>query len=171
MKIYFFFGRSGAGKSFLGNYLQEKYQFTHFDGDSILTKKMRELIIEEEKFTQEMVDEYNQNLIENIQQLYLTSNKNVVISQGLYRNKNRLEIHQQFPDIQWILIHADAPLCAERVAQRKNHVTAMYANKISHLFEPPQGFSYATFNNNSQDFLTLEAEIKNKLNTIKPSNL
>jgi gluconate kinase len=157
------FGKTGSGKSFIGDYLQNHYGFTHFDGDLILTEKMKDFMRREEKFTPEMVDEYTKILKEKIKFLYENDQGPTVISQGLYRNKNRLDILQQFPKIEFIFIHADEPICYHRIEKRQSWVSVNYAKKISELFEPIQGFNYITLINNN-DIQSLDAQIKEKLN-------
>lgn len=148
MNIYIFFGQSGAGKSFLANQLQENNGFLHFDGDQILSPKMINFITQGKVFTQSMVDEYTELLKQKIRFFYETSNGTVIISQGLYRNKNRLEILKEFPNIQFFLITADAEKCYERIQGRTNGITVEYAQKISPLFEPPTGFDFIKIDNN-----------------------
>ncbi len=160
MKIYILFGKIGSGKSFVGDHLQNNYGFHHFDGDWILTDKMKEFVEHGKKFTQEMVDEYTENLKEKIKFFYDHYTIPIVISQGLYRNKNRLDILKEFPNIQYIFIHADDKLCYDRVETRKNWITLSYAMEISQLFESPHGFNYATIINNRKDILSLEVQIE-----------
>ncbi len=151
MPIYIFFGKTGSGKSFLANYLQDNYNFFHFDGDQILTSDMKEYISKNKTFTQMMVDEYTTVLKEKIKSFLNDYQRPIIISQAMYRNKNRLEILTEFPNIQFVFINAEEQTCYQRIKSRNNWVTAEYAQKISLLFDPPSGFNFIEINNDDSE--------------------
>lgn len=168
MLIYIFFGKTGSGKSFLANYLQDHYNFFHFDGDQILTADMKEYISKNKTFTQTMVDEYTTVLKEKIKSFLSDYQRPIIISQAMYRNKNRLEILTEFPYIQFVLINAQELTCYQRIKSRNNWVTPEYAQKISVLFDPPCGFNFIEINNDDSVDIQL---INRKLNKIFKQNL
>lgn len=135
--VYIIFGKAGSGKSYIGDLLENQFDFIHFDGDSILTEEMKSYIREEKTFTQSMVDDYVNKLSETIKNFY-DYQKPVIISQALYRNKNRLELIENFPNIKFILANAKDDICYDRIEKRGNWVSVNYAKQIRSFFEEPK---------------------------------
>ncbi len=159
MKIILF-GKTGAGKSYIGDYLQSKHCFHHFDADQILTDEMKACIRLNKLMTPVMVDQFVESLKKKIAFFYHQySTSDVVISQGLYRNKNRLDLAKQFPKLQFVWVNTDEQVCYKRVAKRTNWVTVEYAKKISHLFEEPEGFNHIELKN-SESLSALDLLLK-----------
>ena len=150
MDITILFGKAGSGKSFIGEYLKNHYHWLHFDADQLLTNEMKEYIRLEKQMPVELIDEYMEILKHKIRDFYKTQTMPLVISQAMYRNKNRLSLLQEFPKLKFIWVTADDKICYERIKQRNNDVTIVYAEKISSLFEPPEGFNYGLVENNGQ---------------------
>lgn len=65
MTIYFLFGKTGSGKSYIGRLL-EKLNIIHIDGDKHITPRMVDCLIEDEQMTPEMIDEFVNVLIDVI---------------------------------------------------------------------------------------------------------
>ena len=151
MKIYILFGKAGSGKNFVGDYLQNHYHWLHFDADQILTEEMKEYICLEKQMPAELIDEYMRILKIKISFFYETVTVPVVISQAMYRNKNRLALLTEFPNLQFVWVTAEDEVCYQRIKRRHNHVTVNYAQKISVLFEPPVGFNYLRIENNNPE--------------------
>lgn len=150
MSIYFLFGKSGSGKSFIGDYLQNHYNWFHFDADQLLTKEMKQYIRLENQMPVELIDEYMEILKIKIANFYQIQTKPIVISQAMYRNKSRLKLAQEFPQLQFVWVTADDQICYQRIKQRHNNVTVSYAQKINPLFELPEGFNYDLLENDGR---------------------
>lgn len=65
MTVYFLFGKTGSGKSYLGRLL-EKQNIIHIDGDKHITQRMLDCLIEDEQMTPDMIDEFVMVLIDVI---------------------------------------------------------------------------------------------------------
>lgn len=65
MTIYFLFGKTGSGKSYVGRLL-EKQNILHIDGDNHITPRMLDCLIEDEQMTPDMIDEFVVVLIDVI---------------------------------------------------------------------------------------------------------
>ena len=150
MSITILFGKAGSGKSFIGEYLQNHYHCLHFDADQLLTDEMKKYIRLEKQMPVELIDEYMEILKRKIRDFYQTQTIPLIISQAMYRNKNRLSLLQEFPQLKFIWVTADEKVCYERIKQRNNSITVSYAEKMSLLFELPEGFSYGLIENNDQ---------------------
>ena len=87
MKIYILFGKSGSGKNYVGDYLQNQYNWLHFDADQIITDDMKDCIRLGKQMSVEIIDTYMEILKENIKFFYKTQNVPTVISQAMYRKR------------------------------------------------------------------------------------
>ncbi len=96
-----------------------------------------------------MIDRYMDDLKQQICYFYEHATQPVAISQGMYRNKNRLDLLREFPNLQFVWVKASDAICYQRIKQRNNAVTVAYARKIIAVFEPPEGFAYMTIDNNA----------------------
>lgn len=163
MKIYFLFGKAGAGKTYVGNLMQSHFNAIHFDADKLLTREMKDFIAQGKQFTQEMVNVYMTRIKEKINFFYtnITDNSAVVITQAAYRNINRLDILTAFPQIIFVLIHAESEICLMRIETRNHGVTVPYAKAMEAYFELPYpGFHYITIDNNGVTQETLLEQIR-----------
>jgi len=135
--IIILFGLSGSGKTYIGNILAKYFDFFHFDADQLLTDEMNKYIAENKIFNIDMLEILTQliiNKISHLKEIY----PRLVISQGLYRNKNRQTIERYFVNnnIIFAQITATDEIISKRLRLRKNKVTCDYANNIKQNFEP-----------------------------------
>jgi adenylate kinase family enzyme len=75
MKIFILFGKAGCGKSFVGDFLQNRYHWLHFDADQMITDKMKEYIRLEKQMPVALIDEYMEILKTKIKYFYETQAK------------------------------------------------------------------------------------------------
>src|ERR1700722_6120517 len=93
------FGLSGSGKNFVADILANRFNFHFFDADSVLPQEMRDCIKQKNMFTQAMRDRFTETIKTNISHLErIHENKNLVVAQALYKEKNRNEIQEAFPE-------------------------------------------------------------------------
>ena len=97
---------------------------------------MKKAITEGQMFTDAMRNRYIEVIIEKTQEL-LDSHSQVVLAQGLFKNKQRRELLQAFPFAEFIWVDAADYLIEQRILERKNNITLEYARKINQLFEEP----------------------------------
>lgn len=145
-KLIILFGLAGVGKSFVGQLLKNKFDYYFWDADDSLPKEMRDCIRARQPFTQSMRDDFAKITIQKITDLSV-KHKNLVISQALYKEKNRLEIQTRFPKA--LFIHVQAPLSVilQRLQQRQDDVDEEYAKKIALNFEEPLLSHHMLINN------------------------
>lgn len=141
------FGLAGTGKNFIGEILKTHFKYYYWDADEILPDKMRQFISNQKSFTQQMRDEYTENIISKISQLR-SEHDNLVVSQAFYKEKNRSEVLAHFPDTLFIFVKADAAIISQRIQIRGNKIDESYAKKIADNFEMPV-LSHFTITNNS----------------------
>lgn len=141
MTIYFLFGKTGSGKSYIGSLL-EKLNIIHIDGDKHITPRMIDCLIEDEQMTPEMIDEFVNVLIDVIKtQREKTPKQSFVISQAMYLDKNRLKLLNAIPELKFAMIDV-APRLREsfvttRFQNKESKVSPRYAKEMDKFFESP----------------------------------
>ena len=140
-------GLSGSGKNFVGEILAREFDFYFWDADIDIPQNMREQIYKKEFLSQKMRDEFTENIIRKIAELKIKHPK-LVISQALYKERNRHQIALAYPDAQFIHVVSNKKNINDRLQQRNNWVDQTYADKISMHFENPHKID-ATITNNS----------------------
>src|SRR6185312_6308619 len=140
------FGLSGSGKNFVGEIIAKQFDYYHWDADLALTSAMKEQIPKQELFTQKMRDDFTQLLMAKII-ILRQQHKNIVISQALYKEKNRQQIALTYPEAKFIYITATQENIIARLKQRKNFVDEAYAEIMSHEFEVPEKADAIILNN------------------------
>lgn len=135
--IVILFGLSGVGKTYIGDIIAKHFNYHHEDADKWLTDEMKLCIETKKSFTTGMLAEFTQIMIKNIEDLSKIYPK-LVISQGLYRRKNRDEIKEHFfcDQLMFIEVRASYKTIAKRIAKRANLVSPGYALVIEKFFEP-----------------------------------
>ena len=150
--IIIVFGLAAAGKTYVGQVLNKYFDFHHEDADQWLPKQMQDYIEKGEIFTVDMLDAYTQIIINNIEILSKKYPK-LVISQALYRQKNREQIQQYFSSkkIMFIQVEAEDEVIQQRLIDRGDWVDADYASKMHEYFEPPHDQVQIIKNNEEGD--------------------
>ncbi|WP_058534690.1 hypothetical protein [Legionella saoudiensis] len=141
MTIYFLFGKTGSGKSYIGQLL-EKLNILHIDGDKHITPRMQDCLIENDQMTPDMIDEFVHVLIDVIKtQKEKTPAQSFAISQAMYLDKHRLKLLNAIPDLKFIMIDIDPTLresfITSRYQDKKSKVSLQYANEMDKFFERP----------------------------------
>lgn len=131
------FGKSGVGKSYIGELLAKKYNFYFLEADKLLPEALRRAIQNQCVFTQDMRDDFHKVLIEETLKLR-KKYRHIIIASAFYRVKNRKELQDKIPDADFIWIKGNNRTILERLKKRGGCVNIHYANKISVYFEEPQ---------------------------------
>jgi shikimate kinase len=149
--IIIIFGLAASGKNYVGEILSKHFGFQHEDADNWLTPDMQNYIIEKKTFSIEMLENFTHIIAKNIESLK-NKHKNIVITQALYRQKNRLYLKNYFKNENIIFIQTESneDIIYQRLVKRNNLVTPEYANSILQYFEPMDG-SYVIKNYNEGD--------------------
>ena len=132
------FGLSGSGKNFVGNILQNHFDFHFWDADQALPQDMLDCIAQKQSFTQAQRDNFTRVIIEKVSSLENNpNNQNLVVAQALYKEKNRKEIQDAFPDAIFFHVKASPEKIMARRRNSNEGIDADYAKKISLNFENP----------------------------------
>lgn len=131
------FGLPGAGKSYLARFLEEHHGFYFLEGDNYLTQEIKECIATKTGFTQAMRDTFTEILVDKIRSIKEITNHemNIVLSQALFKEKNREMIRAAFPEAVFFQIKAADNILLSRLSQRGGEVSVDYATQIRHQLE------------------------------------
>lgn len=136
--IVIIFGLAASGKTYVGKTLAKFSSFHHEDADHWLSSEMKQYITEKKQFTLEMLESFTNNIIVNIEQLRKT-HKNLVITQALYRQKNRKILKEYFEhkdEILFLQLEVDDQIIHNRLIKRADWVFPEYAESMKKYFEP-----------------------------------
>jgi shikimate kinase len=140
--ILIVFGLAASGKTYIGRLISKHFGYHHEDADAWLTDAMKQSIADGTLFTFEMLDEYTEKIIANIEELH-KDHSHIVISQALYRTKNREVIKNYFTnhpegkrEIIFLQVDAGDETIYKRVADRGDWVSPEYAKENRVWFQP-----------------------------------
>jgi len=132
----FLFGLAGAGKSYLGRIIAERFAYTPYDLDRDLTPTMIAAVAAGKPFTDAMRDEYFEVVIQRIAEL-ASLHPRLVLMQGAYRERHRSRVQREYPEMQFVWIDAPLALIQQRLSMRGDAISPEYAAVIMKSFEPP----------------------------------
>lgn len=141
MAIYFLFGKTGAGKSHVGELLKT-HGVRHIDGDDFITAKMKQCLTEDIQMTPELIDEFVVvlgDVIASTKEKY--PGMPFIISQALYLDSHRCQLLAQHPDLSFVHVQTSQVIREARINERyrcgKSKVTVAYAKEMDTFFENP----------------------------------
>ncbi len=153
------FGKAGAGKNYVAKIFHQQFGFFWYDADTHLTDEMVQSIREHRRFTDAMRTEFLEIIKMQTQTLLLHRDK-VVLSQGLFMNRDRRDLVREFPFARLVWIDAAQELLEARILKRHGGISAEYARIINEHFEEPDFECSKIVNNDG------EQEIVRQINTI-----
>lgn len=152
--LFILFGLAGSGKNYVGNILKNHFNFYFFDGDQLLTEEMQQYLREKKLFTDKIRHDLAEIMIAKIN-LLKKDHPNIVFAQALYKEKNRLQIKQHFPDAHFILIEAHEKNIIARLCKREDWIDADFAEKMRVHFDAPT-LPHHKINNNQDEKSIIE---------------
>ena len=163
MEIYVLFGLPGAGKTFVGNILQQHFGYYLYDGDISLPNNMKGAIQTKAVITDAMRDIFFQNIIKSSRQLKIKYKKIVVI-QTFIKEKYRMQFLKEIPEARFILVQTKKTIREKRLMQRKEYpLDLKYARKMSLNFDTPQ-IDYDTISNDIDGETNIKQQLQLLLN-------
>jgi len=130
------FGLAGSGKNYVGEILGSEFDYFYWDADQAMPNEMREAIHQRDNFTQEMRDNLTTIIIEYIAN-FKTQHSKIVVSQALYKEKNRNQLLSVYPEAKLIEVKANLENRIAYLKQRNDEIDQAYAEKIYQNFEEP----------------------------------
>ena len=146
------FGLAASGKTYIGKILNKYFDFYHEDADLWLSTDMKEYISKKKNFTLNMLEGFTSNIITNIEKLK-GKHSNVIISQALYRKKNRDMIQEHFAskDLMFLQVEASDEMIHQRLVKRGDWVLPGYAASMRQFFQPMENVDIINNNQFGED--------------------
>ena len=146
------FGLAASGKTYIGKILNKYFYFYHEDADLWLSTDMKEYISKKKNFTLNMLEGFTSNIITNIEKLK-GKHSNVIISQALYRKKNRDMIQEHFAskDLMFLQVEASDEMIHQRLVKRGDWVLPGYAASMRQFFQPMENVDIINNNQFGED--------------------
>jgi carbohydrate kinase (thermoresistant glucokinase family) len=143
------FGLPGAGKTYVGEILQQEFGFFLYDGDQDIPPKMRALIDAKQPLNDHLRDEFFERLITNIQKLS-QQYPHLVVAQTFIKEKYRRQLLKILPNAKFVLVETKTDICEKRLMKRKTFPLDLdYARKMVEIFEKPM-IEYEIIENNHE---------------------
>lgn len=149
-KVIFFFGISGAGKSFVGDVIGEQTDWHVYHADDDITPEMKQALAERRPFTTSMRDTFFSLIIDRIKDL-LKEHPKLIITQGAYKQKNRDALLTAIPEMEMVWVEAPQELILSRLGHRKDGISPESAAALVKDFEPPAAPFKVIHNNGDAD--------------------
>ena len=178
----FVFGLAGAGKSYLGELLQRRAGYYWYEGDQDLTVAMRDYVGRGLPFTEEMRDEFFEQLFQKIIDLQ-KQHERLVVTQAAYKRRHREQL-QTISNLQCLWVDCSPAVIIKRLSRLRSdrlenislskqnsnlarccsvdqehnvdalcRVTVEYARSIWQNFEPPSPSCPKIINNSGDEEL------------------
>ncbi len=153
------FGLAASGKTYVGQVISKYFDFYHEDADQWLSGDMKQYVSEKKIFTLGMLENLTSNIIANIERIH-ERHSNIVISQALYRKKNRETIQKHFASHEIIFLQVDASdeVIYQRLVKRGDWIMPDYASSMRQFFEPME--NAASINNNQTGEESIVQQLK-----------
>lgn len=136
--VWFLYGVSGAGKSWVADRLGEHFGWSVYHADNDITQEMKDALARSQPFTPAMRDAYFQRLASLLQQrLNESGGQDILVSQGAYKRKHRRFLAQQIPNLRAIWVDAPVSLWEARIKNRQEGISLSSAKALQRDFEPP----------------------------------
>lgn len=143
MQLWIFYGRAGAGKSFVGRVCADEWGFQVYDGDRDLTPDMQRALREQRIFTDDMRVEFTAVLSRGIRERWESGSKSsgsgLAVCSALFKLRDRKQLQSDFPQARLIWVRASESVIETRLQKRIGHLaSSSYARLVNHGFEPPE---------------------------------
>lgn len=148
--VFFLFGLSGAGKSWVGDLVSAHTGWPVYHADVDITAQMRQALADAQPFTELMRDDYFARLPALIQARRVPDLP-LIVTQGAYKQKHRDWLKHQVAGLQPIWIDAPVELILQRLQQRGQGIRAASAAALFNDFEAPANNSLRIVNDGDQD--------------------
>lgn len=129
--IFILFGEMGVGKNYWGESLAKGYNYTFFDGDSVVPPEMIEKVVNFKPLTREMILNYVEVLIKEIDKRAKNEPNGLVVSQALYFDSDRINVIESLRKMGYKV--------------KPYWVKARFWDNLKQIFSRPKGFRWVLY--------------------------
>ena len=130
------FGLPGAGKSFAGQLLRDRFGFFFHEADDDIPEDYKRAVAAGQVVDDERRDAYHRHLLDRLAELH-AAHPRLAVAVPLLRDRHRRWIQERFPDCVFILVQCEPARWRARLDNRTHTVSLDYAQKVISLYEPP----------------------------------
>ncbi|MDP2339950.1 MAG: hypothetical protein Q8O67_03245 [Deltaproteobacteria bacterium] len=132
--VLFFYGLSGAGKSWVGDVIGRASGRSVYHADVDLTGEMKDALREARPFDDGMRDRYFVTVAAEIRRRRATAGP-LIVTQGVYRRRHRRWLRSQIDDMEMILVTAPSDVILKRLGRRSAGITVDAATALARDFD------------------------------------
>ncbi|WP_341503949.1 AAA family ATPase [Gallaecimonas sp. GXIMD4217] len=147
--VLFLFGKSGTGKSYIGDFIGEILGWYVYHADEDLIEEMKIALSESRPFTNDMRDRYFTIIAEKIMKLQKI-HRRIVVTQGAYKRRHRDYLASNISDIELVYVQSSEALILKRLSDRTAGISASSAKALNQDFEQPSSQVNTIINNGSK---------------------
>lgn len=147
--VWFFFGLSGVGKSWVADNLARYYGWPVYHADTDLTAEMQQALAESRPFTPAMRGRYFERLAKLLKKRLSDAggHQNILVSQGAYKKSHREYLAAQIPNFRAVWVDSPVSLWERRIENRQEGISLSSARALQGDFEPPEEGADRLLNN------------------------
>jgi len=136
--ILIVFGLPGAGKTFAGTVFRDTFNFHVHDGDAELPEDMDRAIRNSQFVTEDMRDRFFKSIVHRLHLLKI-KHSNIVLAQTFLKERHRKQVHDAFPEAQFVLIQTPTDIREQRLSEREEYpLDPDYARAMVCNFDTPE---------------------------------
>jgi len=130
------FGLPGAGKSFAGQVLRDRFGFYFHEADDDIPDDYKRAVAAGQVVDDERRDAYHHHLLDRLAELS-AAHPRLAVAVPLLRDRHRRWIQERFSESVFILVQCDPARWRARLDSRTHTIGLDYAQKVLSLYEPP----------------------------------
>jgi len=159
--VWFLFGLSGSGKSYVGDIIGRANGWPVYHADDDITASMRKALAASQPFTDAMRDEYFLLLADRIRarQAQSAPDQPVIVTQGAYKRRSRQFLQKQVPGLAMIWVDAPDNLITRRLNLRSGGISTASAAALKRDFESPAPDSLKIVNDLGEAHVLAQFEV------------
>ncbi len=134
--VLFFYGLSGAGKTYVGQLVSQLSGRFFYDADHDISPAMQQALDTHQPFTEAMRNEYFPRVASNIAALQ-KKHASLVVTQGTYKQRHRDFLQAAVTDIDMICVVCEKEMMQAQLQQRARGISSASAAALLADFESP----------------------------------
>lgn len=135
--IFILFGKPGGGKNFVGDIIDQYFDFYHYDADQDMLSEIEELVAKNQIVPDDLRDKYIDRVLKKSKEL-CNNYPRLIVTHAFTKNRHRRLFQDNFPEAKFLYVTADKDIRDSRLSERGQHmINKDYAQKVETYFEEP----------------------------------